>query len=563
MHVPQRHIPKDDVEEEIQRLHTALRGTQEQLERIKGQLSHGEHRQILKAQQMMLRDPDLAKRAESLMRDELINAEWAVARATDEVNDTFKKVSDEYFRDRAFDVVFITERLVRTLLGAHADELEPPEGSVIVAHDLSPADTAQLHHKAVSGIVTEVGGRTSHTAIMAHALEIPAVVGIEGILAEVETGDTVIVDAIHGAVVVRPPAEELAEYAKQAERYQAFADEVQKEHAMPAITQEGKHVWLRANIAVDEELQSAVFHGAEGVGLYRTEYLYMGRDEPPTEEEHYRVAKHVLHRCQPYSVTFRTFDLGSDKKCKFFEQEEEEVNPAMGLRSLRLALKERDAFLTQLRGLLRAGLHGPLRIMLPLVSGIAELRAALLLVQEARDQLTEAGMAFEEDVPVGVMIELPSAALVADLLAEEVEFMSIGTNDLIQYTLAIDRDNDDVSYLYRPLHPAILRLIKHVSEAGAKAGVPVSLCGEMAADPLFTWVLVGLGISELSMHSGAIPVVKNVIRTSSTAEMSKLAHEVMEAPTADDAERLVLAQMRRRFPEHLLHGASASQAEET
>lgn len=562
VHVPQKHIPRDDLEEEIKRFYASLKATQDQLERVKGQLSHGEHRQILKAQQMMLRDPDLAKRAEGLIRDELINAEWAVAKATDEVRETLSKAADEYFRDRQFDVAFITERLLRTLLGADSDEIKPPEGAIIVAHDLSPADTAQLSQKSVAGIVTEVGGRTSHTAIMAHALEIPAVVGIDGVLAEVETGDEVVVDAIRGVVVLRPPEEKVEAFREEYVRYQAFEEKVQKEHALPAITPDARHVPLRANIAVDEELESAVFHGAEGVGLYRTEYMFMGRAEAPSEEEHYRTAKRVLHRCQPYPVTFRTFDLGSDKPCKLFEIDEDEVNPAMGLRSLRLALKEREHFLAQLRGLHRAALHGPLQIMLPLVSGIAELRAALEAVEEARNQLTEAGMAFEAQVPVGVMIELPAAALVADLLAAEVDFMSIGTNDLIQYTLAIDRENDDVSYLYQPLHPAILRMIKQVCDAGAAAEVPVSLCGEMAADPLFTWVLVGLGVTEMSMHPGAIPVVKNVIRKSRIDEMVSLAGEVLAAPTAEDAEKLVLTEMRYRFPEHLMHGASASQAED-
>jgi phosphotransferase system enzyme I (PtsI) len=558
VHVPQRHIAREEVEDEVRRLHAALRVTQDQLEKVKGQLSHGEHRQILKAQQMMLRDPDLAKRTEHLIRDELLNAEWAVARITDDVRETLRKASEDYFRDREFDVAFITERLVRVLLGDHPDEIQPPEGAVIIAHDLSPADTAQLHHKSVAGIVTEVGGRTAHAAIMAHALEIPAVVGVEHAGESVETGDRVIVDAVQGRVIVRPSDAEVDAYRRQASRYAAFAAEVQKEHALPATTRDARHVWLRANIAVDEDLEAAMFHGAEGVGLYRTEYLFLGREEPPSEEEHYRVAKRVLHRCQPYPVVFRTFDLGSDKSCKLFMLDGEEANPAMGVRSLRLALREREHFSAQLRGLLRAGLHGPLRIMLPLVSGVSELRAALALVQEAREQLAEAGMAFSEDVPVGIMIELPSAALVADLLAREVDFMSIGTNDLIQYALAIDRENDDVAYLYQPLHPAILRMIKQVCDAGAAADVPVSLCGEMGGDPLFTWVLVGLGVEELSMHPGAIPVVKSIIRGSRIDEMRGLAARILATSTAEEAEELVLTEMAARFPEHLLHGASAN-----
>jgi len=280
----------------------------------------------------------------------------------------------------------------------------------------------------------------------------------------------------------------------------------------------------------------------------------MDRDVPPSEEEHYRVAKAVLHKVAPYPVVFRTFDLGSDKPTKLLDFRERERNPAMGLRSLRLALREREMFLAQLRGLLRAAVHGPLRIMLPLVSGLTELRAAHEAVDEARSQLEDAGMAYAQDVPVGTMIEMPSAAIIADRMAAHVDFMSIGTNDLIQYTLAIDRDNDDVSYLYRPLHPAVLRLVHGVAEAGRQQGISVSLCGEMAADPRYTWVLVGLGVCELSMHPSAIPVIKNIIRSSEIQEMQALAQGVLAAPDVDEAERMVLAVMRERFPEHLEHG---------
>lgn len=552
--VPHRHIDKAEVDAEQKRFRVALKGTQEQLEAIKTRLSHGEHRLILKAQQMMLRDPDLIHQTETLIREELLNAEWAVARATDSVRDTLEKVGDDYLRERAGDVAFIAERLLSNLAGGHPEELNPPEGAVIVAHDLSPADTAQLHHRKVAGIVTSEGGRTSHTAIMARALEIPAVVGIDGIIDAVETGDRVVVDGTHGGVIVRPTPDDLSAFESESERYQAFQKKVNKQRALLAITDDGTHVMLRANVALAEDLDSAVSHGAEGVGLYRTEYMFMGRDAPPTEEEHYRAAKDVLARCAPYPVTMRTFDLGSDKQCRFFVPGEPEANPAMGLRSLRLALREREAFLTQLRGLLRAGLHGPLRIMLPLVSGLGELRLALEAVEEARQQLDEEGMAFDPDVPVGIMIELPSAAMVADLLARHVDFMSIGTNDLIQYTLAIDRENDEVNYLYEPMHPAILRLIQRVTMAGANAGIPVSLCGEMAADPLFTWVLCGLGLRELSMHPGAIPVVKSVLRGSSIDDMEGLAETLVGIETAQEAEREVKRVMLERFPEHMRHG---------
>ncbi|MCH9680657.1 MAG: phosphoenolpyruvate--protein phosphotransferase, partial [Deltaproteobacteria bacterium] len=478
--VPHRTIDKTEVEPELRRFRKALRDTQSQLEQIKSRLPHGEHRQILKAQQLMLRDPDLASHVEQFIREEHIGAEWALARVTDEIRDTLRQADNEYFRERSSDITFLAERVLVTLRGEEPEEIRTPSGAVVVAHDLSPADTAGLARTEVVGMVTAVGGPTSHSAIVARAMEIPAVVGLDSIDEEVEDGDTVIVDAIHGVVIVRPSDAEQAQWEEIRDRYEQFEDRVQREHGLPASTRDGTHITLRANVALEAEIGSALFHGAEGVGLYRTEFLFMDREVPPTEEEHYRIAKAVLRKVAPYPVVFRTFDLGSDKPTKLVRFHERERNPAMGLRSMRLALREREMFLAQLRGLLRAAVHGPLRIMVPLISGLSELNAAFDAVAEARAQLEDARVAHAEHVPVGTMIEMPSAAIIADRIAPHVDFMSIGTNDLIQYTLAIDRENDDVAYLYRPLQSAILQLIQRVSEAGQSAGIPVSLCGELA-----------------------------------------------------------------------------------
>lgn len=551
---PRRDITKEEIDHEIGRFLLAVRTTQEQLEAIKSRLPHGEHRQILKAQQLMLRDPDLAARVEQLVRDELVNVDWALARVTEEVRDTLIRADDQYFRERSSDITFLAERVLQNLQGETPHVLAPPAGAVVVAHDLSPADTAELARTNVVAIITGVGGQTSHSAIIARSMELPAVVGVGSILEDVEAGDPLIVDAIHGVVIVRPEPDELERWNEVRDRYEQFEDAVQREHGLPAITQSGQHVVIRANVALEEEIPSSRFHGAEGIGLYRTEYMFMERDAPPTEEEHYRHAKAVLQKVAPYPVNFRTFDLGSDKQTKLIDFSEREINPAMGLRSLRLALREREMFLSQLRGYLRAAVHGPLRIMLPLVSGVSELKMALEVVEEAQHQLEVSGLAFAQDVPLGIMVEMPSAAVVADVLARHVDFMSIGTNDLIQYTLAIDRENDDVGYLYRPLHPALLRLIHIIAEAGRKADIPVSLCGEMAADPRYAWVLVGLGLRELSMHPSAIPVIKNIIRASDISEMEALAQEVLAYEDVSDAERAVLRVMRARFPEHLEHG---------
>lgn len=553
VHVLHAHIEPGQVEAEIERLHEALRACRQQIEAVKSRLPHGEHRQILKAQQMMLRDPDLIGRTEALIRDELANAEWALTAVTDQILEVLGQADDSYFRERGSDLTFLTENVLQALLGEHGDEINPPPGSVVVAHDLSPADTARLHRCQVVGLVTGVGGRTSHSAIMARSLQIPAVVGVDDVLASVDAGDLVVVDGVRGRVVIRPEPGEVATAQAERDRHLAFEQKVRKEHAFPAISQDGLHVRVRANVAISEEIELAQRHGAEGIGLYRSEYMFMDRDSLPTEEEHYRMAKHVLRRCAPYPVVFRTFDLGGDKPARLIEMEEER-NPAMGMRSLRLALREREIFLAQLRGLLRAGVHGPLAIMLPLVGSVDELTAGLEAIEEARAQLAGAGVAHADDVDVGIMIETPAAALTADILAERVDFLSIGTNDLIQYTLAIDRENEAVSYLYQPLHPAILRLIKHVAEAAAKNHVPVSLCGEMAADPRYTWVLVGLGVGELSMHPSAIPVIKHIIRSSTSDEMKALAARALAVDSSVEAEEIVLSAMRERFPEHLRHG---------
>ncbi|EDM79359.1 phosphoenolpyruvate-protein phosphotransferase PtsI [Plesiocystis pacifica SIR-1] len=555
VNVPHTTIAREGIDDELKRFRAALRGTQEQLETIKSRLTHGEHRQILKAQQMMLRDPDLIQHVEQLIRERLIGAEWAVSEAVDEVRATLAKVGDDYFRARQSDVAFMGERLITTLGGDEKDALTPPPGSVIVAHELSPADAANLANHDVAGIVTEEGGATSHTAIIARALQIPAVVGVHDLIPEVYTNDPVIVDGVHGLIQVRPTQARVEELRDEVQRYEAFEQRVLRERALPAQTEDGENVYLRANLALDEEIELAKRSGAEGVGLYRTEFMYMNRQEPPSEEEHYRMGKALLQRWAPYPVRVRTFDLGSDKQCEALGLNEAEANPAMGVRSMRLALLHREVLLDQLRGLLRAALHGPLQIMLPLISGLEELSAVRGAFNEARAQLAETGLPHASEVHVGVMIEVPAAAIAADLIAERVDFMSIGTNDLIQYALAIDRDNDDVNYLYEPLHPAILRLIKTVCDAGRAHDIPVSLCGEMASDPRYTWVLVGLGLRELSMQAAAIPVIKNIIRSSSIDEMEALAAQVLECRTATEARRLVVRKMNERFPEHLEHGA--------
>jgi phosphotransferase system enzyme I (PtsI) len=451
-------------------------------------------------------------------------------------------------------VDFVGDRILRNLLGVDAAPALPPPGAIVVAHDMSPADTAHLHRAACAAFATDVGGKTSHSAILARAFEIPSVVGLERISELVGTGDLLIVDGLKGEVIVRPTAQQCDEYREKARVHIAFMRELLRNRELPAETQDGARVRLYANVEIVEEVPTALEHGAEGIGLYRTEFLYLDRPDLPKEEEHFMHARGVLRRLYPYPCTFRTFDLGGDKAAPFPGLQPEE-NPALGLRSIRLALKERGLFKAQLRGLLRASVHGRMRIMFPMISGIDELRDAKAVLEEAKRELEKEGQPFDARVPIGIMVEMPSAVMVADLLARECEFLSIGTNDLIQYALAIDRVNEHVGYLYHPLHPAILRMIRYVVDAGHAAGVRVGLCGEMAGEPLFSLILVGLGVDEMSMNSTSIPVVKSVLRGAKLGAARELAEHALSLPTAHDIEGLVHDHMKERYPQELLRAA--------
>ncbi|HJZ86404.1 MAG TPA: phosphoenolpyruvate--protein phosphotransferase [Polyangia bacterium] len=560
---PKQHIPPEEVEKEIRRFEAALRESDQQLERIKQKLKEREgeeHFQILEAHQLILHDEHLVEPTRRIIRDERVNAEWALRKAVEAIKGLFDTVDDQYFRERRSDVDFVGDRIIRNLLGVEEHAVfQPPPDAVVVTHDLSPADTALLHRHAVLAFLTDAGGKTSHTAILARAFELPAVVGLDDITQRVGNGDLVIVDGIRGEVILDPPADVVAQYRARARRYAAFEAELMLNRDLPAETKDGMRVHLHANVELMDEIEPSVKHGAEGIGLYRTEFLYMNRTTLPLEEEHLDYARQVLGRMAGKVITFRTFDLGGDK-LGLVPGPSGEMNPALGLRSIRLCLKERPLFKVQLRALLRAAAEGSLRIMFPMVSGVDELREARAVVEEARGELELEGLRHGYP-PIGVMVEMPSAALCADLLAKDCDFFSIGTNDLIQYALAIDRGNEHVSYLYRPLHPAILRLIRNTIRAGHDAGIPVAMCGEMAGEPLFALVLVGLGLDELSMNPTAIPIVKSVLRSSTASEARALAEEVMRKATVGEIERVVWETMSARFPEHILKGDAPGDTE--
>jgi phosphoenolpyruvate-protein phosphotransferase (PTS system enzyme I) len=541
---PRHHIEADDVDTEVARLYKAIAASDKQLAKIKTKLANENESDyhIITAHQMMLHDEHLVGAAVGYIRDELINAEWGARRAVDDIADMFNSIEDEYLRERRSDVEFVFERVLRNLLGRDTGPPQPPPDAIVVAYDLSPADTAQLHKAAVSGLLTDAGGKTSHTAIIARAHEIPAVVGLENITEVVETDDLVVIDGASGLVIVNPTPATVAEYREEQRRQAALSSQLHSMRDLPARTRDDRDIQLYANIDGPEELEDALDYGAMGVGLFRTEYLFMGRQGLPDEELHYTTAKAVIERLGGKPATIRTFDLGADKLAPFLEAAElHEANPALGLRSIRLCMAElaRPLFRTQLRGLLRASVHGPLKIMFPMISGVAELRAAKTVVDEVKAELTAEGIAFDPVVKIGIMIEMPSAALTADLLAQECDFFSIGTNDLIQYTMAVDRVNEYVSYLYEPLHPALLRLIRTVAAAAAAAKIPVTVCGEMAGEPMIAPVLVGLGIRELSMSAVSMPEVKDMIRGMTLVDTEVLMKRVEKLATAAEIRSVV------------------------
>lgn len=553
---PKRRLPPEELEAELARLQDAFEVSERQLAEVRAKVTRAdgpggaEHIAIIDMHRMMLKDEMLVLEAQRLVREDRVNAEWAVKRAVRKIKGAFDQHADEYFKERRADVDFVGERVIKNLLGQTVDVDEPPpEGAIIVAHDLSPADTALLlHDRRVAGFVTDAGAKTSHTAIIARALEVPAVVGVGRISTVVDRGDWLVLDGTRGVVVVNPTAGERSDYEAARQRFLEMEQELLATRDLLARTRDDVTIRLAGNIEFAEEVPSLLAHGGEAVGLYRTEFLYLGRPDLPDEEEQYENYRRILEALAPRPVTIRTFDLGGDKLPAGMRSHAD--NPALGLRAIRYCLRQPDLFHTQLRALLRASVHGNLKIMFPMISGTAELRAAKRVLADVREELRREGLETPE-VPLGIMIELPSAAMIADRLARECDFFSIGTNDLIQYTIGIDRQNKDVAYLYKPLHLAVMRTLKLICDAAQAEGIPVSMCGEMAGEPEYALVLVGLGVSELSMNGTAIPLVKRVIRAGSAADGRALVEHLLTLTTADEIEREVHQEMTRRFPELL------------
>jgi phosphotransferase system enzyme I (PtsI) len=557
--VYERRIAAEAVAAELQRFEVALKATDDQLARIQQQIAvreSDEHQyRVLEAHRLMLTDVHLVEQTRRLIRDDQAAAEWAVRQTLDQIQAVFERIEDPYFRDRRSDFAYVGENLLRNLMGGgpSAEPEEAPKGSVAVAHELSPADAAQLGRAEVVGFCTEGGGRTSHTAIIARAMGLPYVVGVEALGHKVWSGMTLIVDGSRGELILDPDAEALGRYRARADVARERARHLEATRDAPAVTRDGAQIHLAANVEMLEEIPIAVDQGAASVGLFRTEFLYLERPDLPTEDEQHLHAVAALKSMQGRTITFRTLDLGGDK-LPASVRIPSGTNPAMGLRSIRYSLHRVDLFRTQLRALYRAAVVGPMQILFPLISGVAELRQAKQLCVEVCAELAREGVPHDPKVPLGVMVETPSAALISDLLAAECDFLSIGTNDLIQYALAADRDDEHVGYLYHPLHPAILRALKQVVLGANKVGKPVAMCGDMAGDPMLAWVLLGLGLRNFSMAPRQIPVLKSIIRATDLFDAERLLAQAMAMTTETEIETMVFRAMRERFPMEVSEG---------
>jgi len=560
--LPRYWVNNKEVNSEISRFSEALEKTTSELEKIKEKLCRFEGQEqihILDAYQMILQDQMLIQNTINSIKSEHINAEWALHKNLEKIKSAFYHTEETHLKERTSDFNYIGERILKHLAGKTDDLFRQiPKNSIIVAHDLSPAETSQLIKFNIQAIVTEIGAKTSHTAIISRALEIPAVVGCQEITTKINSGDRLIVDGAQGIVIPHPSQKQEKEFRKTSRHEHALLKILLKDIHLPSETKDNYRIHLAANMELTEEIPSIKEHGAEGVGLYRTEFMFLNRKEPPTEEEHFQNYKEVLSAIYPNYTTIRTLDIGGDK-IPFSHTQEEETNPALGLRAVRFSFKEKHIFKNQLRAMLRASLYGKLKILIPMICDIEEVQKVKSILEEVKKELDQDGIDYDPNVKLGIMIEVPSSVMVADELAREVDFFSIGTNDLIQYTLAIDRSNEQVAYLYRPLHPSVLRMLKIAVDAAHREQIEVSVCGEMAGDPLYILVLLGMGLTELSMNALSIPRAKRIIRSVDYSSARALLEKTMLLSTATEMERFVKKELHHllgdTFKEYALHSS--------
>jgi len=546
-------INKKEIDKEINRFRQAVDMAKEQIQTFKSNITEQVkgYAFVLDTHSMILDDSLLFDSTIQRIKKGKVNAGWALKKSVNNIHHLFKKVEDEYIGRRMDDVDSVSERVLRNLTGVEPDSLAGIKKEVIiVAHSLSPCDIVEINVSHVMGILTDVGGRTSHMAIMSEALEIPVVVGLESATEIIVDGDLLIVDGNTGDIIINPGPDTIASYEEKRKRYNKYKSAVDRVRHLPAETSDGHKITIKANIEFLGETKSAIENGAEGIGLYRTEYLYMIKKDFPDEQtlidDYSQIAKMVA----PNPVTIRTLDIASDKMMTSDSEigASKEDNPALGLRSIRFCLSERNVFKTQLRAILRASVYGNFRLMFPMISGLGQFLEAKRVLKSVMRSLDREGIEYNREIPVGILIEIPSATSIADILARHADFFSIGTNDLIQYALAIDRDNEHVAHLYEPFHPAVLRMIHQVVEAGNNEGIDVSLCGEIAGDPLAILILLSLGLEEFSMNIGSIPLIKKMIRMLPLREVRDQFKGILQLPTSEKVESFVLKKAQSLLP---------------
>ena len=534
-------IEKGNLPGEIKRFKAAVKKAKDELKAIIKN-SHKELRQqsyILETHIVMLKDKMLYGRTIETIEDERINAEWALKKVVSNLKSMFQNMSDPYLKERAADIVHVSDRVMKNLLGAEPVNIaDICKRVILIAHDLSPAETSQIQLEKIKGFVTNRGGKASHTGIIARTLEIPAVLGLNQATRIIQNDDLVIVDGTAGTVIVHPREETLIKYEEYKIRYEEYRAAIARGSYLVAETTDGFQLPVMGNIELPEEVVSVIDHGGDGIGLYRTEFQYLNSSVFPSEDELFDKYMDVVEVIAPKPVIIRTLDINGDRAIAPVS-ERDEINPALGLRAIRYCLQNPEIFKTQIRAILRVAAYGDARILIPMISSYDELCETKRILNEVADSLNKEGAVFKRDIELGIMIEVPSAVIMADVMAENVDFFSIGTNDLIQYSLAIDRGNSEVAYLYNPLHPAVIRMIKHVVDVAHEKGIKVFMCGEMASDPIYIPVLLGLGLDELSMNPQSIPAVKSMVRSLNIKDIKRFMKDMLKQTSATAVMKLV------------------------
>jgi len=550
-------IADDQVPDELRRLHQALDRTRDDLVRVKESVREkmgADSSFIFEAHLLILEDPTLVGGLEAVIREEKARAEWALSKANARYEQLFESLADDYFRQRKSDVSDVLKRVYRNLESKREKEKKPQKQHVLVAHELLPSEAAlRLSRELTLGIALDMGGQTSHTAILARSLGIPAVLGLRDITRQVREGEFVIIDGTDGEVIIDPPPAVRREFQAKKEKYETYGRELQKTAKLKSETLDRVRFVPQANIELPEEVAVAASMGAEGIGLFRSEFIYLRRESLPTEEDHFEIYAQLARGAHPFPVTIRTLDIGGEKSLPQLNIEKE-PNPALGLRAVRFSLRNKELFRIQLRAILRASVAKNIRVLVPMITEVDEVLEVKEIFEDVKRELRRKGEAFDEKILLGIMIEVPAAAALADLMLKEVDFVSIGTNDLIQYYLAVDRSNEFVSYLYKPFHPAVLRLIRSVIQAAGKAEKDVIVCGEMAADTLSAIVLLGFGLRTFSMNPIFIPRIKKALRSIECATAAKIAEETLKLRSAQQIEEYVVEEIILRHPQVFLTG---------